>query len=486
MSGFPPASLAPSLYFDYVSGFLGIAGRCSVLGDDLLRELRLIVGDDWVVADDVSGYLYDETLQPIRPEASRDVVVVKPGSAEEVSEVLALANRRRVPVFPRGGGTGLVGGCVPTRSGIVLSLERMNGIRVDAENLMAEAEAGATLMDLIKAAGNAGLFFPPHPGDEGAQIGGLIACNAGGASAVKTGVMRNYVKGLEVVLPTGEILRLGGKIIKNNVGYDLMHLIIGSEGTLAIITKAWIRLYPGAGSTATILAPFNSRERALEIVPKILREGVTPIAIEFFERDLAEETARYLGLSWPCSAGEYQLMLVLAEGGEEALLAACEKLLEILEEYASAEPLLAETREEQERILKIRSEMYNVLKGDSVDTLDVAVPPASLAKLIEIVEAIEKKYGIHLPIVGHAGDGNLHIQIMRVDGWTMRDYERVVEELYEAAVGLGGVISGEHGIGYVKRKYLAKYLDPRALRLMREIKRVFDPNNILNPDKLFP
>ena len=457
-----------------------------MLGDDLLRELRLIVGDDWVVVGDVSGYLYDETLQPIRPKASRDVIVVKPSSAEEVSEILALANRRRVPVFPRGGGTGLVGGCVPTRSGIVLSLERMNRIRIDVDNLMAEAEAGATLMDLIKAAEGAGLFFPPHPGDEGAQIGGLIACNAGGARAVKTGVMRNYVKGLEAVLPTGEILRLGGKILKNNVGYDLMQLIIGSEGTLAIITKAWIRLYPRAGSTATILIPFNSREKALGIVPKILREGITPIAIEFFERDLAEETARYLGLSWPCSAGEYQLMLVLAEEGEEALLAACEKLLNILEECASGEPLLAETREEQERILRVRSEMYNVLKGDSIDTLDVAVPPASLAKLIEVVEAVEKKYGVHLPIVGHAGDGNLHIQIMRVDGWAMKDYERVVEELYEAAVRLGGVISGEHGIGYVKRKYLAKYLDPKALRLMREIKRVFDPNNILNPDKLFP
>ena len=179
-------------------------------------------------------------------------------------------------------------------------------------------------------------------------------------------------------------------------------------------------------------------------------------------------------------------MLVLAEGGEEALLATCERLLSVSEEYASAEPLLAETREEQERILKVRSEMYNVLKSDSIDTLDVAVPPASLAKLIEVVEAVEKKYGVHLPIVGHAGDGNLHIQIMRVDGWAMKDYEMVVEELYEAAVRLGGVISGEHGIGYVKRRYLAKYLDPEALRLMREIKRVFDPNNILNPDKLFP
>jgi len=193
---------------------------------EVLRELESIVGSEWVVSarEAVEGYLYDETPPPLRPKASENVVVVKPGNAEEVSKILILANKRRIPIFPRGGGTGLAGACIPTMSGIVLSLERMNSITVDSENLMAEAEAGATLKDLIEAADKAGLSFPLHPGDEGAQIGGLIACNAGGARAVKTGIMRNCVKGLEVVLPTGEILRLGGKIIKNNVGYDLMHL----------------------------------------------------------------------------------------------------------------------------------------------------------------------------------------------------------------------------------------------------------------------
>ncbi|MCD6591654.1 MAG: FAD-binding oxidoreductase, partial [Thaumarchaeota archaeon] len=329
-------------------------------------------------------------------------------------------------------------------------------------------------------------FFPPHPGDEGAQIGGLIACNAGGARAVKTGVIRNYVRGVEVVLPTGEVLRLGGGRLKDNVGYDLMNLIIGSEGTLGIITKAWIRLYPQMRYSATILIPFDSREDAFRLVPLILREGVIPIAIEFFGRDLAEKTAEYLGLSWPSTSGRYQLMLILAEQSEEALLDSCEKLLKLCEERFSAEPLLAETREEQGKILKIRSEMYNVLKNDSIDTLDVAVPPASMVRIIGKVEEIEKKYGIHLPIVAHAGDGNLHIQIMRVEGWSMEDYERIQDEIYDEVVRLGGAITGEHGIGYVKRKHLERYLDPRILKLMKAIKKLFDPNNILNPGKVLP
>ena len=452
----------------------------------MLRELRLIVGDDWVVAGDVSGYLYDETLQPIRPEASRDVVVVKPGSAEEVSEVLALANRRRVPVFPRGGGTGLVGGCVPTRSGIVLSLERMNGIRVDAENLMAEAEAGATLMDLIKAAGNAGLFFPPHPGDEGAQIGGLIACNAGGARAVKTGVMRNYVKGLEVVLPTGEILRLGGKIIKNNVGYDLMHLLIGSEGTLAIITKAWIKLQPRDAASATIVIPFEKREQALGMVPKIFQEGIIPLAVEYVERNLVEKVAESLGLKWPCTSAEYQLMIILSEPSEDALLGVLEKLLGLCERSGALEPVVAETRKEQDEILKIRSEIYSTLKPDMVDILDTTVPPARMIDLIKIVNELERKHGVYMPVYGHAGDGNLHVHLMRWNGWTDERYDELRRIIYEKTLELGGTITGEHGIGYLRKRYMEKVLAGKAIELMRAIKRVFDPNNILNPDKVLP
>lgn len=456
--------------------------------EKIIPELYSIVGEDWVITekDRVQGYLYDETPPPMLPKACEDVVVVKPENAEEVSKIMKLANQYRIPVFPRGGGTGLVAACVPTTSGIVLSLERMNKIIVDRENLMAEAEAGATLADLMKAAESAGLFFPPHPGDEGAQIGGLLACNAGGARAVKTGVMRNYVKGVEVVLPTGEILTLGGKLVKNNAGYDLMQLIVGSEGTLAVITKAWIRLHPREPASATIIVPFNDREKALGIVPEIFQEGIMPLAVEYVERDLVEKTAQILGLKWPCVEGDHQLILIFTEASEAALYETCEKIMSLCERMESLEPLLAESREDQEKILKIRSELYISLRPNLIDILDTTVPPARLVDLIKAVEELGKKYNTYLPVFGHAGDGNLHIHIMREDGWTKEDYDRLRDEIYRKTIELGGTITGEHGIGYVRKRSLEKYLDRKVVELMRAIKRVFDPNNILNPDKIFP
>ena len=456
--------------------------------EELIRKLKSIVGEDWVVSskDSVAGYLYDETPPPLRPKACEDVVVVKPENSEQVSEILKLANEHRIPVFPRGGGTGLAGAAVPTEKGIILSMERMNGITVDVENLIAEAGAGATLKDLIDAADKAGLSFPLHPGDEGAQIGGLIACDAGGARAVKTGVMRNYVKGIEVVLPTGEIIKLGGKLLKNNLGYDLMHLIIGSEGTLGVITKAWIRLQPRELASATIIIPFEEREKALAFVPKIFQEGVLPLAIEYVERNLVQKVADKLGLTWPCSSAEYQLMIILSESSEEALLSVSEKLLDLCEKLGALEPVVAQTRKEQEEVLKIRSEIYSTLKPNMVDILDTTVPPANMVKLIETVNEIESEFNVYIPTYGHAGDGNLHLHLMKWDGWTEEKYDEVRARIYRKAVELGGTITGEHGVGCIRRKYLEQFLDAKSLSLMKEIKKIFDPNNILNPGKVLP
>ncbi len=458
------------------------------LSSGLIVKLKEIVGENWVVQgeDLVAGYVLDETPPPIRPQPNLDVVVVKPNSSEEVSKVLKLANEYDTPVFPRGGGTGLVGGCIPTAPGIVLSLERMNRIVIDRDNLIAEAEAGATLRDLLNASDEAGLFFPPHPGDEGAQIGGLIACNAGGSRAIKTGVMRNYVRGLEVILPNGEILKLGGKLLKNNFGLDLMQLIIGSEGILAVITKAWIRLYPKFPATATLVIPFESRTVAVKAVPKILHAGILPLALEYVERIPIERSAERLGLKWPCKIGESFLIVILAEQSNEALYAQCERLLSLCEELNSLEPLLAESREEQENILKIRSEIYSSLKPDMVDILDATVPPASIGVFMDKVEEIAKRYNTYLPSYGHAADGNIHVHIMKEQGWSMEDYDRVRNEIYAAAVELGGTITGEHGIGYVRRKSVGKFLNPMYVRLMKEIKHIFDPKNILNPGKVLP
>ncbi|MBS7642587.1 MAG: FAD-binding oxidoreductase [Candidatus Bathyarchaeia archaeon] len=454
----------------------------------IVEELSSIVGEENIVfgLDRVESYLLDETPPPIRPEPCRDIVVVKPASTEEVSAILKLASDRMIPVFPRGGGTGLVGGCIPTRSGIVLCLERMNRIEIDIDNMIAEVEAGATLHDLIEAADKADLFFPPHPGDEYAQIGGLIACNAGGARAVRTGVMRNYVRGIEAVLPTGDVLKLGGKLLKNNTGYDIMQLIVGSEGTLAVITKAFIRLYPKLPFSITMVVPFDSRSKALKTVPAIMKSGITPLALEYVERIPVELSASRLGLEWPCRDGEAFLIIILAEQDEDYLYRLCEKLLDICLEFGSFEPIVAERRDEQDRILKIRSEIYTALKPGMVDILDVTVPPASIGLLMDRVEEIARSYGTYLPAYGHAGDGNIHVHIMREEGWDTRIYDDIRDRIYSVALELGGVITGEHGIGFVRKSSLLRFSNPVYIDLIRRIKQIFDPNNILNPDKLLP
>ncbi|MEM1515284.1 MAG: FAD-binding oxidoreductase [Candidatus Bathyarchaeia archaeon] len=447
-----------------------------------MERLKNVVGEEWVISkrDLIEDYLSDETPEPIRPRPAEHLILVKPASAEEVSTILKIANEHKIPVFPVGGRTGLAGGCIPTRPGIVLSLERMNRIEVDKNNLMAVAEAGATLRDLIKAAESTGLFFPPHPGDESAQIGGLIATNAGGVRAVKYGVIRNYVKGLEVVLPTGEVLNFGGKLLKNNAGYDLMQLIIGSEGTLCVITKAVIKLFPKSRYMVTLIIPFNSRLDALRIVPEILRSSITPLAIEYVQLKEIIKTAEQIGERWPVKQGFAQLIIILDGVRWEEILAACEGVAKISESYNAIDVLVVDSPREQNRILKIRSSMYNTIKREAIDILDVTVPPASLCELMDIVNEISAKYGVYLPIYGHAGDGNLHVHIMK-DVKSMDVVDEIRREIYMAVLKIGGSITGEHGIGKIRVKNLHLALSGKHLELMKSIKKIFDPNNIMNP-----
>ena len=454
----------------------------------VIKELKEAIGEQWVITDKrmYERYLTDETADPVKPKPVEEIILVKPGSAEEVSKILKIANKYKVPVFPRGGGTGLVGGAIPTSKGIVLSLERLTKIEIDKENLMAVAEAGVTLAQLIEEADKAGLSFPLHPGDEGATVGGLVACNAGGARAVRTGIIRSLVKGIEVVLPTGEILKLGGKLLKNNTGYNLMHLFIGSEGTLGVITKAILRLFPRYPYSITIVVPFENRHDAISCVPEILRSGVIPLAIEYVERDLVEKSAKALGLTWPCKEGRFFLIIILAEISEDIVYSQAEKVVSICEKYKCLEPVVAERRDEQENILKIRSEIYKVLKPDTIDILDVTVPPAKVGELIDELDKLGEKYGFYIPVYGHVGDGNLHPHVMKQKGWTMEDYERLKKEIYDITVKLGGVITGEHGIGAIRRKHLKEYLTPKEIELMKNIKKLLDPNNILNPGKVLP
>lgn len=426
----------------------------------------------------IENYLTDETAESVRPQPNTDVVVVKPATAKEVSQILKLANETKIPVIPRGGGTGLVGGVIPLESSIILLFERMNRIEIDRENLFAVAEAGVTFEQLLRSTDEAGLSFPPHPGDESAQLGALAVMNAGGARALRYGVMRNHVKGMEIVLPSGDTLSLGGKLLKNNVGYDLMQLIMGSEGTLAIVTKVVLRLYPKLASTATLIVPFDDRRQAISTVPRILQNGRLPLAIEYVEKELMEKTAKHIGTVWPGKEGKFFLIIIEAESNDDQVIDESMRVSEICKANGAQEPLFAQPREDQEKILKIRSNVYCALKSETADILDVTVPPADIGRLIERVDEIGKKYDAYLPAYGHAGDGNLHVHILKKDA---EHIDEIRTEIYTAAVSLKGVITGEHGIGKVRIDSFYAYSDSREIELMRRIKSVFDPNDILNP-----
>ncbi len=449
-----------------------------------VKELQEIVGEGWVITERerMLDYLVDETAVEVRPQPAGEVVLVKPANSEEVSRILKLANNQGIPVFPRGGGTGLCGGAIPTEIGIILSLERMNKIEVDQDNLMAIAEAGVTLKELIEKVEQEGLFFPPHPGDESSQVGGLVACNAGGSRAVKYGVMRSYVKGIDAVLATGELLRLGGKLLKNNTGYDLMHLIIGSEGTLAVITRVILRLFPQLGASATMIIPYDNRHDAINTVPKILQSGVTPLAVEYIDRGPIEISAEHFNMEWPCKTGAAYLMIIVDGKSEEEVYADCEKISGICKRYNGLEPVVGKTRKEQERVLKIRSNMYLVAKPKIADSLDAAVPPASMGTFMDAIDKIAVRFGTSIPMHGHAGDGNLHPHLMKdlveKGGENLKEVKR---EIYREALKLGGVMTAEHGLGRIRLPDLDIFLGQKHVELMRGIKKVFDPQGILNP-----
>jgi glycolate oxidase len=451
----------------------------------LIKKLQKILGSNWVITDRerMIDYLTDETATTVKPKPARRCVLVKPANTGEVSRILKLANRERIPVFPRGGGTGLCGGAIPTKNGIILSLERLKGLEIDKDNLMAIAEAGVTLKELVEKVEQEGLFFPPHPGDESAQVGGLVACNAGGSRAVKYGVMRSYVKGIDAVLPTGEVLKLGGALLKDNTGYDLMHLIIGSEGTLAVITRAILRLYPKLAASATMIVPYNNRHDAINTVPKILQSGIIPLAIEYMDRLVVEISAASLGVEWPSKEGIGYLMFILEGQDEEDVQAQLQRICEICQSFNGLEPVVGVTEKEQEKVLKIRSNTYSAAKrGLVADALDVAVPPASMGKLMDAIDRIASKFSTVVPMVGHVGDGNIHPTLIKSLADTgMENLKQAKREIYREASKLGGTLTGEHGLGKIRLCDVDIFLDRKRLELMRGIKKVFDPNCILNP-----
>jgi glycolate oxidase len=466
------------------------------LTPEYLERLREIVGPENVLVDPekIIDYSHDESTQtewPRLPEA-----VVTPTSTEAIASLMKFASEMELAVTPRGGGTGLSGGCIPLRGGLVLSLEKMNKIlEMDVANQMATVEAGVTLGQLIQAAQEAGLAFPPHPGDESAQIGGLISTNAGGSRAVKYGGIRNYVRGLEIVLPSGEIIHLGGKIIKSSSGYNLLHLFIGSEGTLGIITKAIIQLLPAPAFSRSLVIPYADLDRAIQSVPAILQAKIIPLAIEFVEKDVILITEEYLKKSWPSRIGQTDLLIILEASSEEELDCLSQQVAEVCLERGALDVLVADTPSKQQQILEIRSKIYEAIKPVTVEILDIALPRSEIAAHVRRVKEIEAELSLWLPTFGHAGDGNVHTHITRVsrEGNQLIPLEesvwkekaiKVKKWLYEDGLSRGGVLSGEHGIGVIKKAEFLHFTEKAQLDIMRQIKKIFDPRGILNPGKV--
>lgn len=390
---------------------------------------------------------------------------------------------KKLTVVARGGGTSLSGAAVTIMPSIIISMERMNKIiEVDESSLTVECEAGATLLDIVELFNqHDSLYFPIHPGDEGAQVGGMIVMNAGGVRAVRYGVMREQVKGLEVVLPTGEIIYLGGKLIKNNAGLDLKNLIIGSEGILGIVTKATLALKPKDKYSGSLLVSFNDESDAVKAVTEIFKNGIKPLAIEYMEKSSILRAAEDIGMTWPSSVGNVDLYFIVSERKEDDLYEMYEMIVGICEENNAIESFVAESTKEQRTLLEIRSHVYPSMQKNLVDAIDAAVPIKNLAKYMQGISKIATKYNVEISTIGHIGDGNMHNSIQTEDAQKPENYDNLADEIFKLVVECEGAITGEHGIGKVRNDKLKIQFSEKELSLMKAIKNVFDPNNILNP-----
>ena len=450
--------------------------------------LRMITAPERVTlaVDLPSEYSKDEmTTEPHLPE-----VMVEALSAQEVSAVMNYASKHRLPVTPRGQGTGLAGGCVPLFGGILLNMSRMNNIlELDEENLTLTVEPGVLLMEIAQFVEPKGLFYPPDPGEKTASIGGNISTNAGGMRAVKYGVTRDYIRGLQVVLPDGEIIEVGGKVVKSSSGYDLKNLLVGSEGTLGIITQATLKLLPKPSLLLSLLIPFEDLQKAIDLVPLIIQAKAIPVALEFLDRQTIIAAEQFLGRHFPDKTAPYYLLLSFDGNSQEELDSAAKQVADLALEHGAIDVLIAATDERRDSIWSTRSSFLMAIKSetDDLDECDVVVPRNRIADVVAYVLQLEKETGLTSRTYGHAGDGNLHIKCLR-EGRDMQEWEHLKEQfmsrLYDYVQLLEGHVSGEHGIGSEKRKYLHRSLNPRVLALMRAVKSVFDPLGILNPGKI--
>ncbi|MEW6087896.1 MAG: FAD-linked oxidase C-terminal domain-containing protein [bacterium] len=460
------------------------------MNEKIIQKLQNICGGENVLLkkEELENYSHDEIQEKkYFPDA-----VVTPSSKEEISKILVLANEEKFPVTPRGLGTGLTGGAVPLQGGIVLSMEKIKRILdIDSGNLMVITEPGVITGDLHKAVQKEGLFYPVDPASlDSCSIGGNIAENAGGPRAVKYGITRDYVCGLEAVLPNGEIISLGGKLIKNVAGYDLIGILTGSEGTLGIITKITLKLLSMPKERVALMVPFNDMEKASACVSEVLKSKIIPSAIEFVEKDGFLYSEKFLQKKFPYPKAEAYLIVELDGMKKDDLSSQYEILGNIFIENGAVDVLLAESPSEQERLWEARRRLFDSLKAESavIDVEDTVVPRIKIPNMLKKVKEISKKYGVEIICFGHAGDGNIHLNILKKnidDGKWDEIHPKILDEIFINVVSLGGSISGEHGIGLYKKPYLLLNIKQPALNVLKNIKKSFDPKNILNPGKIF-
>ncbi|SMB89366.1 FAD linked oxidase domain protein [Hymenobacter roseosalivarius DSM 11622] len=419
-------------------------------------------------------------------------VVLRPANVEEISQIVRLCHQHRIPVTPRGAGTGLSGGALPVHHGVVLSTERFNKIiEIDERNLQATVEPGVINQVFQEAVQAKGLFYPPDPASKGSCfLGGNLSQSSGGPKAVKYGVTKDYVLNLQVVLPTGDIIWTGANVLKNATGYNLTQLMVGSEGTLGIITRIVFRLIPHPKQDIVLLVPFRDQTQAAAAVSEIFRAGIVPSGMEFMEREAIEWSAHYLSIPLNLPPDITAHLLIELDGNElEQLYKDAELVYGVLEKYDIGEILLADTATQKDELWKIRRNVGNAVRYNSVyKEEDTVVPRAELPTLLKGVKEIGRRYGFTSVCYGHAGDGNLHVNIIRgnLDDTMWHDeLPKAIREIFQLCVKLGGTISGEHGIGLVQKPYIGIALGEVQLNLMRGIKTVFDPHGIMNPGKIF-
>lgn len=464
----------------------------ATVDDAFIMALRRVVAPHDVLTDEDQRrhYGHDETEDLVHPPE----VVVRPRSTAEVAAIVKLCAQHHIPITPIGGRTGLSGGALCVHGGVGLALDRMDAIEhIDENNLQVTVQPGVITQVLMDAVAERGLYYAPDPSSKGScTIGGNLAENAGGPRAVKYGVTRDFVLNLEVVLADGSVIWTGANTLKNATGYDLTRLIVGSEGTLAIITKAVLRLIPLPKASRLMLVPFHSAAQACEAVSAVFRAGVTPSALEFMERDAIDFTLQHVeGIAVDVPPAVQAHLLIEVDGQhDDVLMRDCEAILYVMEAHGAGEVLFAESSAEKDMLWKMRRNVAVAVKAHAVyKEEDTVVPRYELPRLLAGVKSIGARYGFRSICYGHAGDGNLHINILR-DGlsqqaWT-NELPKAITELFELTVSLGGTLSGEHGIGSVQRGYMHIAFDERQLSVMRSIKDALDPAGILNPGKVIP